>query len=389
MIILHYIPKLTKNMGRAAEFVQQLQAGACKGVETHFLTGTLSQSAFLRRLATVHPDVVHLHGCWDYQLARAEQWTLSHGYPVVLSLHGGLMSQQLQDKFWKQRLPRIIAYQFRVVRNASVIHVASADELKEMKELGWKKRIALIPYPANDEQMAIVSEQLHDLYQKLVDTHRRNRLSIREQECLWTLLYASVAIRHRMPEIADDVRRHITDLPAMSWKTIQVYAIDHSLHDSLLAGAKVLGINIPEVITTLPSRYSVKSTLHDAGRSSREEKIAALYARNNTELSIGLNLYHLHRTINNGERSTGWKAPLPLLLDLYAQLRWDEYDEDIINEIIKYLDIRSFSARVMQILSETLPLSIGFMPLDPIDDLTTDKIRKRLNTISNYDKPRN
>ena len=56
-----------------------------------------------------------------------------------------------------------------------------------------------------------------------------------------------------------------------------------------------------------------------------------------------------------------------------------EYDEDMLNDMLEELHEDKFASRMMQVLSEEYQLTEGFMPLDPIDDKITKKMRAAIN----------
>lgn len=60
-----------------------------------------------------------------------------------------------------------------------------------------------------------------------------------------------------------------------------------------------------------------------------------------------------------------------------------EYDEDALNDMLEQLNEEQFAARIMQVLSEDYQLTEGFMPLDPLNDKQTQRIREAINTTSN------
>lgn len=391
MTILYYIPSFKRDIGQAAQFVQMLKEVMGRIAETHIISGEVSRLEFLKKLSDVNPDIVHINGCWSWHIAKVERWAEHRGYPVVLSLHNGLSPAVIQKKFWKSNLPRIILYQLRVVRHAFVLHAISAEELKDLKELGWKKRIALIPYNCSadkktqntpqDEQL--LTEGFRQLYQKVIDHHRRNHLHVREREALWALLLANVTTHHAGVTLTDDERKHITQLSEHNWQSILVYAIDHGILAMVQSGAKAAGINIPVTSPCVPPRFSIKPMLRVVEKPSRtEQKVTARFSSNAEELRLCINIYHLYLAVNNHELRDKERLPMVLLCDISEQLRWEDYDEETVNTILSVLGIRSFAGRLMLILNETFRLTAGFMPLNPINDGGTEKIRKKLETLT-------
>lgn len=68
------------------------------------------------------------------------------------------------------------------------------------------------------------------------------------------------------------------------------------------------------------------------------------------------------------------------LQELNDTLNSLEYDEDKLNDLLEQLNEKQFAARIMQVLSEDYKLTEGFMPLNPLDDKHTKRLREAVNT---------
>lgn len=381
MVVLHYIPSLQSNVGQAAQFVQMLKDVMGQTIVTHIISGNVSRREFVDKLLTVNPDVVHIHGAWHWKIFRVERWAQHRGYPVILSPHGGLSPAVMHKQFWKKRLPQILAYQFRTVRSAFVLHASTAQELKDLKELGWKKRIALIDFSSEQNDAQQLSESFRALYQKVIDTTHRNHLHVREREALWVMLHASTTVRHDVPAMTADEQRHIAALTLHNWQAIMVYAIDHGILDLVVAGARALQLPLPITSPTVPPRYKQKPMLRLSTIGRKEKTATARFNGNQAELAVGLQMYHLYRAVECLKVQEGSPSPLAMLCAIGEHLQWDDLDEDVLNDVLSVFGIRSFAGRIMQILSETLRLGFGFMPLNPLNDFKTEKIRRKLDTL--------
>ena len=372
---------MRRGTGQTGQFAQVLRDVMGNTTESYLLSGNISRQEFVDRLVTVNPDVVHIHGCWNMRLALVEKWATRRGYPVILSTHNGMSSKMMQTDFWSKRMPQIVAYQFRTIKNAVVLHASSAQELKDLKELGWKKRIALIPYPKSPDDFQALRDGFRSLYQKVIDTSRRNNLNVREREALWLMLHAAVTSRHEEPQLSDMEKKHISELTLHNWQAIQVYSIDHRIKDVLMEGVKALDISIPVEITELPARYSIPPSFHTGTVTDKEKKAQKQFADHKLEYELATDVYVFCRSILHNELRDGYPAPFEMLTHIAEQMRWHEYEEDVFLNIIDALGIRLFTARLMQIISETMRLTIGYMPIDPIDDHKTETMRNRLNNL--------
>ena len=100
--------------------------------------------SMLEALMEFDPDVVHLHGLWNYPAIAAYWWHRKTGRPLVVSAHGMLTPVALEYSRWRKRLARWL-FQDRVLRAASVLHSTSSDEDASYRAFGLPNRIALIP----------------------------------------------------------------------------------------------------------------------------------------------------------------------------------------------------------------------------------------------------
>ena len=66
------------------------------------------------------------------------------------------------------------------------------------------------------------------------------------------------------------------------------------------------------------------------------------------------------------------------IADLYSTLRFTDYNEKKVTDVLQLLKERKLAARILQILHESLGLEEGFMPMDAKNDRGTRKIKRLL-----------
>ena len=66
------------------------------------------------------------------------------------------------------------------------------------------------------------------------------------------------------------------------------------------------------------------------------------------------------------------------IADLYSTLRFTDYNEKKVTDVLQLLKERKLAARIMQILYESLGLEEGFMPMEAKNDRGTRKIKQIL-----------
>ena len=395
MVILHYIPSLGKKAGQTSTLVQRLHAALGNTVESHLFTGEITIKEFVQKLKDIKPDILHIHGCWDIHLAIAQHLAARQGCPVIISPHNALSPDTLETDFWTSRLPRIILYQFLAIRKAFVLHAATQQETADLKDLGWKKRIAFIPLDglnASDTQAAAdVAEQFRILYRKVIDTRLRNTISDNERDILFTLIRQAVTpaidavsappVFFDQVEEQEKQRQALAALSEHTWKNIQIYAIDHRADHLLFEGLKRIQYTIPVRVTQLPSRYTIKQTLQTKSH-------IPIDTDDTNERDIITTIAQLHHILCLKEAEETWPSPIHLLAKLYATLRYTDYDEENIMRQLQKKHLADTAARTMHILAVLFSLSVGFMPLNPINDKKTRQMLCNLNNIS-YNIPQN
>jgi glycosyltransferase involved in cell wall biosynthesis len=74
--------------------------------------------------------------------------------PIVISTLGMLEPWSFQQKFYKKKFAFYL-YQKYFLESAKIIHCTSSDEVKNLKNLGIKNRIELIPHGLSSENISI------------------------------------------------------------------------------------------------------------------------------------------------------------------------------------------------------------------------------------------
>jgi glycosyltransferase involved in cell wall biosynthesis len=91
------------------------------------------------------PDIVHVHGIWSPALMRRQFVWRKRGVPCVVTVHGMLEPWALGHK----RLKKMVAwrvYQKRMLDLACALHATSPREAANLRKLGLKPRIEMIPW---------------------------------------------------------------------------------------------------------------------------------------------------------------------------------------------------------------------------------------------------
>lgn len=107
---------------------------------------TFSYTPGLRNaIGAERPDVVHLHGIWQYPCIASTGAARPPGTVVVLSPHGMLSARALAHHSPKKLLAWL-AYQRPALARVDLIHVTSAAERVDVRRAGLRQPVAVVPF---------------------------------------------------------------------------------------------------------------------------------------------------------------------------------------------------------------------------------------------------
>jgi len=153
MKILHIIHALQKAAGTSffcVELCQHLKASGndvlivCQGADEYPSKSVIvSKIGDFKEIQFV-PDVVHIHGLWDFFMHQAMLWCREKHFPYIISLHGCLMPYALSCSVWKKRLALYLYLKFDL-KNARRLHVTSALEKATADQQGLGVESVIVP----------------------------------------------------------------------------------------------------------------------------------------------------------------------------------------------------------------------------------------------------
>jgi len=178
MKVLQFIPSIGAEDGGTATYMQQLCASlgklcelhvcALTPVETfvplehcqkHSIPNCLKNSSEMKRawlslLDEIKPDVVHINCCWLPQIAFVTKWTHhwrkkqssnnNHQVSLLLTPHGMLEPWILRRNFLTKKLPALLLYQLRAIRQCDRIIATSEQERDHILKYKWHKDVAIV-----------------------------------------------------------------------------------------------------------------------------------------------------------------------------------------------------------------------------------------------------
>ena len=114
-----------------------------KGVDK-FVNG----GSFEEALTRIKPDIVHLHGIWQYELHRCAVICRHWKIPYIIAPRGMLEPWSLKQKWLKKRIASFL-YQDRDLKCAAALHATADSEAAQFRKLGFKNPIIVSPNGVN------------------------------------------------------------------------------------------------------------------------------------------------------------------------------------------------------------------------------------------------
>lgn len=98
----------------------------------------------LQSLRAQNPDLVHLHGLWQYPSLAVLQWHRRTHRPCMVSPHGMLDPWALRNSSWKKRLAGWL-FQDAQLRSATCLRALCVSEAQSIRAYGLRNPICLLP----------------------------------------------------------------------------------------------------------------------------------------------------------------------------------------------------------------------------------------------------
>ncbi len=307
---------------------------------------------YLQILYDVMPDVVHVHGCWNYLGAKVMKWSAQRGFITAMTPYDMLHAYRFSPDYLKTRWWSSWFFQRAMNKRADMIFAGSEKEAGDIGKLTKHPCIVTFPHLTKDQWL----DEMEKRYTSIRNSRIRVNLSRREGKIISTLLHAATA--GNQCRINDTGHRLIANITADQWRNILLYAKEEYIVTLLLKGKDQLNADLPPV-----NEHSLSSfkPLHPKSSSGLESKDGLLSMLSDARQRV----------------RTG-KLSLYNLSELYRFFLTLDTDEDTLTEQLKKKNLLKFTARMEQIMRETLALTEGFMPVEPIDDRKTEHMRKQI-----------
>lgn len=373
MRILHYIPRLRAN-DLISDHVRTLAEAMKDMAEVSVAT---AKDPIEKMLDELHPDIVHVHACWNFKAATWVRHAARKLYPVVISPHWQLEPYTMRHEHRIAKLLNSWFYQRRMVEKAEALLVTTEREGKNLEALGWQKRVHVVKSSLLNNTMSMERQARDTLtfYHKVIDTNYYHQMSDAEKEAVCSLLCIGTSQESIRNLLSSEQISLLHTITPEQWRRMLLYADDESIHHLLLNGAEKLNLNLSDIDTEaidryLPDKPKAKGTLDTSG--VRDKAVRVTSKEEKVLCDIGSLLLAAHEQYKKQTLS------MRHIAELYQAFKYSDYDEDQLVRITRQLGIRKFTERILQIIQEDLYISEGFLPMPTRNDRGTQRIR---NTI--------
>ena len=275
-------------------------------------------------LGEYDPDIIHLH-------ADTELKSLPPHSRVVITTHGTKPHSFLSTAY--------------------VVIARSAIEARRLNDIGVP-RVEVIRNPlytktTTSEELA---SKMATVYQKVMDSNILPLFTPATRQMFSTLLKVGLLKDKRWAKATPDS-------DDVNWHRLFIYAELEGCMPVIQKGIKLMGINAPAhsaVSCYLPKEYQQPT------QPTPSADVSSLVA-------------------DIRQKSSTKQLPLVLLCSLFQSLYSPNLDEAALLRDLESGRLTSFFCSTLQILREQILLDEGFMPCRPVDNRTTERLRKALN----------
>ena len=102
----------------------------------------------LRKADIAKFDLVHIHGIWNLCLHKVALMCRKVKVPYIITTRGMLDPWPLAQKWLKKRIARFL-YQDKDLKCASALHATAEREAQQLRDLGFKNPVVVIPNGVN------------------------------------------------------------------------------------------------------------------------------------------------------------------------------------------------------------------------------------------------
>ena len=212
MKILHVYPKADEMV---AQHVAQLMEGMRLSAEVQAVSNFADFKSVCK---TFSPDIVHCHGCWQYNIVNAGNFARKQGARIVLSPHGQLEPWVLEEKPFQEKFHKTALWQKPFVEKAYALITFGKMEQQFLAQLKWNPRIEVIHNAVitNSTTREKMCSQTFAVYQKVLDSNVLEQMDDDTQQLMTTIIKVGILGDRRWTEF------HMPE--TVDWRRMLIYA---------------------------------------------------------------------------------------------------------------------------------------------------------------------
>ena len=345
---------------------------------------------FGKILDAVRPEVVHIHACWNFSACCLLKACEKRNIPTVLTTDRQLEPWHVSRHYWSHKLPLMLKYQRYILKHAGALHATNRQELENISSLNWHPRLktkhSLNPNIALIEPFTVVhgmkadnmTESMIKLYRKVADSSPFGQMTKEERHAEDLLMQAGISGDITDSAITEADKDLMASLNNDAWRRIFLHSTDQGIYEYVKAGLKKADIPACPIDTDKVERFipeSMKDTATKAEDIGKSRKISRLksdetlsdFERKLCAALMTVSLKIKYSCVNRAD-----------FTKIYKMLRFNEYDEDAVENKMHDTGTGKNMARLLQIMKERYGLGDGFMFTEPLNDKKTTKIKKKL-----------
>ena len=274
-------------------------------------------------------------------------------------------------------------YQQKTVHQVDAMLVTNEKERQMALTLGWQKRIDVIPNSLLNSSISAseMAEQTILYYNKVLDTRYQVAMSSMENDAVYSLLHVGLAQETSHNLLPSDQLLNLRSLNPAQWRRILLYSDDENIREIIDDAISRLQLNAPNIETNTIQRFAL--VLPKERNPLNQKKIVGTKPLTRQRLNDNINSDEtIVRTIaimlaNAHQLDRKQILSMRHLADLYTMIKYNDYDEDRLAEVLRHMRIYRFSRRIIQLLVDKLHLEEGFRPFSPLADNGLKAILKR------------
>ena len=351
MNVLHIYPRSNELIQR---HVQLLVEGLRQSANVQVAD---NKKSLYQQARDFEADIIHVHGVNQMLQFKALRCAQKMNIRCVVTLHGQMQPFAFSAMSKAERI-NLLLVQREYVQNVYAVITLGKLETSNFTKYGFNPRIEEIHNSVytNTITPAEMAAQTFAVYQKVMDSNTREKMDSHTLSALKVIIKASIMGDKRW------VENEPLDPRLINWRHLLLYAEHENIVNYTDYGIRLLGLSAPLLDTQKVAAYFPKNYV----RPKPIKEIVGDYQGDETDF-----LMRIIRQL--------LKAPTLLgCIELTRELYRDNVNDDLLAEKLEDAGLTKSAARLIQVLNEELLLDEGFMPIDPLDDKQTDKLRNNL-----------